>query len=260
LTHPKIERAKKHLAELRTEVGAFLATSPFEVGKRHDPQTREISYYVSRAADVPASISAITADMLQNLRRALDHLACDLVITAGKYPTRNTGFPIFGSLGIYKAQAAEKTQGMQQHAVEAIAAIEPYKGGNDVLWHLQELANIDKHRPLKIAGLAYRFDAVTPEVLAYLRKVWSSRFGDWPPPENAPAELIEHERGHSPIQADDVLFIETSRAGIDSERKFNFDLALAEGRLGYRIPPVERLNGMVDTVGDVVANLDPLLR
>jgi hypothetical protein len=260
LTHPKIERAKKHLAELKTEVGVFLATSPFEVGKRHDPQTREISYYVSRAADVPASISAITADMLQNLRRALDHLACDLVITAGKYPTRNTGFPIFGSLGIYNAQAGEKTRGMRQDAVDAIAAIKPYKGGNDVLWHLQELANIDKHRLLKIEGLAYRFETVTPEVLAYLRKVWRSRFGDWPPPGNAPDKQIEHERRHSPIKVDDVLFIDTSGAEIDHERKFDFDLALAEGRLGSRIPLLERLNGIADSVGDVLSKLELLVR
>jgi hypothetical protein len=153
LTHPKIERAKKHLAELKTEVGAFLSSSPFEVGKRHDPQTQEISYYVVRAADVPASISAITADILQNLRRALDHLACDLVITAGKYPTRNTGFPIFGSLGIYNAQAGEKTRGMRQDAVEAIAAIKPYKGGNDVLWHLQELAQYRQTPSFENCGL-----------------------------------------------------------------------------------------------------------
>ena len=66
---------------------------------------REAVYYAARVGEVPLTIAAITADVLQNLRKALDHLASELVLVAGSYPTRNSGFPIFSSVAIYKAQA-----------------------------------------------------------------------------------------------------------------------------------------------------------
>ena len=87
---------------------------------------------------------------------------------------------------------------MRKDAVDAIDAIKPYKGGNDTLWRLHGLNNIDKHRLLITVGLAYRFQSVTPNVLAYLGKVWSGRAGAWPTPESAPYSLIEYERRHSP--------------------------------------------------------------
>jgi hypothetical protein len=52
----------------------------------------------------------------------------------------------------------------------------PYiQGGTRILWEIQILNNIDKLRPIPIVGVTYRFEEVTPGVLAYLRKTWSSR-------------------------------------------------------------------------------------
>src|SRR5438132_5583994 len=38
----------------------------------------------------------------------------------------------------------------------AIDALRPYKGGNDVLWQLHELNNVDKHRLILTVGSALR--------------------------------------------------------------------------------------------------------
>jgi hypothetical protein len=45
---------------------------------------------------------------------------------------------------------------MTQQAVAAIDALKPYKGGNDVLWQLHELNNVDKHRLILTVGSAVR--------------------------------------------------------------------------------------------------------
>ena len=257
--HAKVERARKHLSDLETECHAFLATSPYEIACKRDPQTREVVYYAVKAGRVPPTIAAITADVLQNLRRTLDHLACELVIAAGKYPTRNTGFPIFSSVGIYKAQVAEKVQGMGKDALETIDTIKPYKGGNDVLWRLHNLSNIDKQRPLAIVGLAYRFQHTTPSVLAYLRQVWSRRPGAWPSPESAPHSLIEYERRHSPLNVGDVLFIDLQDAEMNGQMKFGFDLAFGEGKFANGLLLLETLSQMIEMVETTLPKFDPLM-
>ena len=255
----KFGRAKRHLSDLEIEVRSFLASHPYEIATRRDTQTREVVYYATRVDDVPLAIAVITADVLQNLRKSLDHLACELVLAAGSSPTRNSGFPIFGSIAIYKAQAPEKVQGMRKDAVDAIDAIRPYKGGNDTLWRLHGLNNIDKHRLLITVGLAYRFQSVTPKVLAYLGKAWSGRAGAWPTPESAPSSLIEYERRHSPLNVGDVLFIDAFDNEVHEPMKFSFDVAIGEGKIANGLLLLETLKQMVDMVDNVICGLRPLL-
>jgi hypothetical protein len=73
----KVERAKRHYAELGTAVTKFFDTQPYKVSTRRNGEGKLV-YYVSEVADVPAELSCITGDVIQNLRSALDHLAYDL--------------------------------------------------------------------------------------------------------------------------------------------------------------------------------------
>jgi len=257
-TDAKIRRARAHVCELEDKAKSFLASGPFEVARRVDPETHEAVYYAARVREVPLEIAVITADVLRNLRASLDQLACALVIAGGNYPTRNTGFPVFASLGVYKDKAGEKVRGMGQSAIDLIDAMKPYRGGNDVLWRLDALSKIDKRRPLAIRGLTHRFQSVTPNVIAYLRKTWGARPGAWPAPEAAPESLIEHERRHFPITSLDVIFLDTS--GSNNQATFAFDLAIFEQTIGAgRLTLIETLKEMVSTVEGAAAELEPCL-
>lgn len=254
----KIERAQKHLGDLDAEIRSFLRTSPYQIVSERDPQTQEVRYCATRVTDVPLTISVGAADILHNLRSALDHLACELVIVGGNYPTRNTGFPVFASFAIYKAQAAAKVQGMRRDAVEAIEAIKPYKGGNDALWRLQILNNIGKHRLLNTVGLVYRFQEVTPSVLEYLRKIWSSR-PSWPSPDSPDAaRLFDIDRRHSPLMPGDVVFTDSPNADVTEHKTFQFDVTFQEAFAG-RLPITETLAEILNVVDDIVLSFRPLL-
>ena len=91
---------------------------------------------------------AAASDVIQNLRSSLDHLANQLVLTAGKSPTRHTCFPIAENVAADERDKARKVEGMRSEAVEAIDRIKPYGGGNDFLWRLHEWNIIDKHKLL----------------------------------------------------------------------------------------------------------------
>jgi hypothetical protein len=81
----------------------------------------------------------------------------------------------------------------------AIDAIKPYRGGNATLWSLQSLCAIDRHRLVKVIGVAIRFTSVTPAVLGYARKLWNDLYGNWRAPElflQESAAFIEGIRRH----------------------------------------------------------------
>jgi hypothetical protein len=259
LIRAKIERARKHLSDLEAEVHAFLMSRPYEISNKRDPQTREVVYYATKVNAVPSLIAASSADALQNLRSALDHLTCSLVRTSGHCPTRNTGFPIFASFGIYKAQALEKVRGMRNEAVVAIDAIKPYNGGNRVLWRLQSLINVNKQGLLNIVGLTSRFQTVTPSVLEYLRRVWGGRAGAWPAPEVALEDLIEYERWHFPLTKGDVLFVGLPDTDRDSEMNFSFDITVYEPKIADRAPLPAQFSGMAQEVVNTISSLGPYL-
>jgi hypothetical protein len=104
---------------------------------------------------------ASAGDIVHNLRSALDHLAHQLVLVGspGKEPTRRIEFPIAKDFATYEKDKRAKVEGMRQDAIAAIDALKPYKGGNDDLWRIHELDNIDKHRGLFTIGRDYLFTA-----------------------------------------------------------------------------------------------------
>jgi hypothetical protein len=66
---------------------------------------------------------------------------------------KNIAFPIAENKLIYDEIKERRTKGMSSAAIAAID-VQPYGGGNDVLWHLHALNNIDKHRLILTVGSA----------------------------------------------------------------------------------------------------------
>jgi hypothetical protein len=157
LIQVKIERAKKHLRDLAAEILTLEHTTIVH----RDPKTGVPPHPITFLGNpdfktVPTlsfDVVAISGDLIHNLRSALDHLAQQLVFVGSPHLTTSTisrhiGFPIAKSVTDYETIKAGKVEGMRPEAKEAIDRLKPYKGGNDPLWRVHELDNIDKHRAL----------------------------------------------------------------------------------------------------------------
>lgn len=145
LVRVRIERAKKHLTNLEREIGTFGSRKFYAVTTDPDTKQRELGEH--RILDF--DFLAAAGDVVHNLRGALDHLACQLVwVGSGEEPSRRVEFPIAKDSTTYERDKAQKVEGMCPRAIKAIDALKPYKGGNDTLWRIHELDNIDKHREL----------------------------------------------------------------------------------------------------------------
>jgi hypothetical protein len=153
----KIERAKKCLLDLKSELKGF--------GLR-----RFYTADFRKHRILPFDTIAIAGDVVHNLRSALDHLAHQLVLVgSGAEPNHRVAFPISENAAAYERHKARKVEGMSLEAIKAIDALKPYKGGDDTLWQISVLDNIDKHRNL----FTYAHDC-------YLAADWLKEFSPHP--------------------------------------------------------------------------------
>jgi len=218
----KIERAKKHINDLQIEINAFLNTKPYVISTKQNPQTRQLIYYISSVKDVPSQVALIAGDCLQNIRSALDHLAWQLVESNGQKPTTSTCFPIHDDAAKYKSRYMGQVRGMSNAAINAINAIKPYKGGNDVLWKIHKLNNVDKHRLLITVGSAFG----SLDLGAHLIREMAEKFPDLAIPDLhvffRPAYRL------LPLGAGNELFIDAPDAKVNEKLQFRFEVAFRE--------------------------------
>src|SRR4051794_1240126 len=80
----KLNRARRHLSELETEIATYLAENrpTFNVTVDDEPGVTTFKVEFS-IPGVPESIGAIVGDIIHNLRSALDLTACEMVTIAG---------------------------------------------------------------------------------------------------------------------------------------------------------------------------------
>ena len=196
---------------------------------------------------VPQAIIAIAGDAIQNVRAALDYLACAL------WHRTNVGeckiyFPITDSAAKYKTEGLRKIKGLGQDAIDAISAIEPYQGGKgDILWRLHCLSIIDKHRlPIAIAGSNFGM---------HLPSLYPEQF-----PESAKANpwIISVTTTFSPLKDNEVLLVDIPGRAVQQDVYFPFFVALHELGIFDCKPLLPTLKSMLDFVNGIVVDLASL--
>jgi hypothetical protein len=255
----KIKRAKEHAAELQRQLRAFLDSSPYKVGFKHDPKTRKLIYYVASAQPIPDSLPLVTGDVIQNLMCALDHLAYQIVCsdTNDQPPNPNwIYFPIADNLQKYEAKKAGKMQGAARDSFAAIDTLKPYRGGNDLLWALYKLNNIEKHRLLLTVGSQAAGINLGQLMAGHVS-------GTFPPQVVAAFEsmsvfLNPADKGF-PLQAGFELYIGAVDEKPNPKQQFRFTVALNELGIMEGKPLLELISEFTALVENIVSTLTPRL-
>jgi hypothetical protein len=261
LIRAKTDRAKKHITDLVAELRAFRDVKPLAIGTKRNPQTRQLIYYVTSIQETPPSIPGILGDILQNLRSALDHLAYQLVLvgTGSAATDAHVYFPIADDIARYEnAKRSGQLKGMRPAAVSAIDAVRPYKGGNDTLWRLHRLNNIDKHRVVILAiGAGFEGFDVGAHLQRQLERSqpdFASKVrGAFPPMFLKPADR------QFPLKGGDELFIDGPDAEPNPAMQFRFDVAFGEPGIVEGEPLLRTVQEMAREVDEIVARFGPLL-
>ncbi|HWR86800.1 MAG TPA: hypothetical protein VN277_00080 [Acidiferrobacterales bacterium] len=257
----KVERAMEHFRELGTEVRTYLDANPYVLGTKRDAESKRLIYYLISVQPTPLRISAILGDTIHNLRGALDHLAYQLVwIGTGALPSNHVYFPIADDATRYLKQRNEQMKGARAQALSAIDTLQPYRGGNDTLWKLHKLNNVDKHRVLITAGSAFQSVNIGAHITRHLHEQIAAdsnhkQLAGFPTLDLyiRPADRM------FPLKAGDELFIDAPDANVDKNLQFRFELAFSEPGVAMGEPIIETVQPMVQTVDDIVSQFEPLL-
>lgn len=272
----KLTRAKQHIGDFRRALKAFYETNPYGVAVKEDTEAGARIYYLSRVSEVPLEITTIAADVLQNLRSSLDHVATQLVLQArsGAPPDWLVYYPITSVPSEYPALRARNIRSVSQDVVDAIDATEPYKGGKGhALWQVNELNKVDKHHLLVAAGSFFRNVDVSGDFKRLLKQMgWDDAASVVPPILLRPANPLLS------LKVGDELFVEpltdpsaplvirpdaaliVPKDAVRYDRKFTFDVSFNKPAIIACEPAVKTLEGMSNSVSGVVESLAPFIK
>lgn len=149
-TRLKIDRAKKHINELNTDVTAYLAREPFELVFKKEA-TRK-TWIVKTKIPIPLSFSGPAGDALHNLRAALDHVVFEMIGDKAKSPEA-VSFPFCKDAASYVSSlAGRQIQLAGIDVLDYFNTLRPYPGGDNLLYGLHAMDITDKHKVLLDIG------------------------------------------------------------------------------------------------------------
>jgi hypothetical protein len=157
----KVERAKEHLDFLNIKAREFIRLNPFRVTTEEDVQK---GHYILQfhVPIIDLKLGIIADDVVYNLRSALDHITWQLALTTTDTPHERTAFPIIDRDTTKKMSRFDDiTRDVPVNAINEIKELQPYHRGaaykDELLWKLDKLCNIGKHRIIPAHGTAIDF-------------------------------------------------------------------------------------------------------
>jgi hypothetical protein len=166
-------------------------------------------------------------------------------------------FPVAENFQKYEKDKHKKMYGASHVTINSIDAIRPYKGGNDLIWSLHSLNNIDKHRLLLTVGSV----AAGVELFSTIYHAIKNVF----PQETLTAfksmELYLNPSNKGfPLTKWFVLYIGALDEKPDPNMKFRFDVAINELGVTEEVSLLELLRKFVIEVEKIFEKLKPLLK
>ena len=150
----KIARAKEHLANLEGKVKEFVLSDPYaRVVEPHPDKPEYFIHKIKLTKPLPSSFADIAGEMAQALRNALDNAGYAVAIASGCINPKFTAFPFAGSVA-QMANTLGRSKDIPQQIQSLFCGFQPYPGGDDLLWALNEICVTDKHKMLVPIGTA----------------------------------------------------------------------------------------------------------
>jgi hypothetical protein len=152
----KIAWAKKNLADLIRESHALLSQDNFHESftEPHPQKPDHVVYKIRPAKQIPEEWSDMAGTIIDNLRAALDHCIYGLAVAAGCRTPLNAYFPFSRDSSTFEANLKGRCADVPKDIYPTLRMFQPYKGGCEPLWALNEICVTNKHKILVTVGAA----------------------------------------------------------------------------------------------------------
>ena len=222
-----------------------------------DLETRDVLYRLPQDFHVWRDFALIAGDIFQNLRSALDYLACALVVADNGTVTNETCFPIVWRSPVTpkeKESFAGKIKGMSGAAKDLILSCEPYHGGDEILWRVHELNRREKHRLLfTVGGYLHNWSITqhmeaTNMTLARIERMARAYASD--------QTWADMRRFSFPLKAGDVIIRDPPDTKVNQDLKVEIQIAINEKGVCEGEPLFPVLVNSIGRVHEVVRRFD----
>lgn len=149
-----IDHAKRRINELEVEIATFYRSNPYSTVVEQDPDGRYDIYKARLTKNLPVGIPGTAFDALTNLRSALDQ-AGYAVARAANTKGRDAKFPFGDNETEVRSRKRGQSKDIPEGIFDVMVGLQPYKGGNDLLWALNKACNSNKHEiviPVGVVG------------------------------------------------------------------------------------------------------------
>jgi hypothetical protein len=257
--HAKLDRAEEHIRKLQDFWSEFVDGNAYPHESLYDPKIGKHLYRLVTAAPIPVDVPLMTGDAIHNIRSALDHAAYRLVCVGTKSsgPFDRVYFPISDTAKEFKARIRTIKKYLRSDAIKPLTEVQAHPGGHGkLLWHLNKLNNIDKHRLLLTVSAQNRFHSMPPDKVAILRKQFLG-MADIPETSDYRLFLTESQTPSLDLKGGHILGI-FSDSEVQEKMHFPIEVAFGEPEIIKGKPVVEFLWLMFQAANTVIMEFDAL--
>jgi hypothetical protein len=148
----KLAWAKENLLpDLDKRIREFHNLDPYAQVVEPDTQPGWEVHKIKLVRPFPEAFGNLVGDLVGNLREALDTAGYAIALALNNPDARNTAFP-FASDVDHMASSIGRSKDLPKEIQSFFCGFQPYRGGDDLLWALNELCNGKKHKIITTMG------------------------------------------------------------------------------------------------------------
>lgn len=141
----RLQWAKESLADFERCARIYFKRTRCELVTVPDPDGIHERHKLRLSKPFPLALTKYTVHVIEDLRAALDLAACGVARLAN-LPVENVHFPFCKAAIDFKSRVNSVCKDFPQSITNLFASYEPYSGGSELLFAINELCNISKHK------------------------------------------------------------------------------------------------------------------
>ena len=175
----RIARAKEHLNDLKATIDSFLAKKPYTRVVDLDADGINEIHKIKLTERFPFHWRLLATEIVEHLRASLDHATWTTgYLKSGDRNIQQVHFPFAGAAADLDNSMRRRSKNIPPEIQALLRGFQPYKGGNEDLYILNDLCNLSKHSLIAFVGCV----AGSTEITGIGDAVWDLDVGHYNPP------------------------------------------------------------------------------